>query len=221
MARVNLERRAEIGRQKSARTRAAILDAARSLLAAVENPVVTVESVTQAAGVAKGTFYLHFADLSTLEAELGDELVAELTDRLEPGLRSFPDPLIRMATGVMIFLRDLASTPMQARLAAHAIASLPNVGHEVRKRLHDDLAQARDAGLLAVGSVDLATGMVAGLVEQAARLLGTGRTDADEIPDIVRAILRAMGNTPDEAKASAAVAASHADAFAGRGDRPA
>jgi len=60
MARVNLARRAEIGSEKRARTRAAILDAARDCYATTTDGSVTVDAVMQAAGLAKGTFYVHF-----------------------------------------------------------------------------------------------------------------------------------------------------------------
>ena len=58
MARVNLERRAEIGLAKRNRTRAAVLDAARACYAAPKAAPVTVDAVMQAAGLAKGTFYV-------------------------------------------------------------------------------------------------------------------------------------------------------------------
>ncbi|MBD9491532.1 hypothetical protein [Ensifer sp. ENS11] len=37
------------------------------------------------------------------------------------------------------------------------------------------------------------------LVEQASRLLGGGKIDAAAVPEIVRAVLRAMGCAPDDA----------------------
>ena len=193
MARVNLERRAAIGEAKRARTRAAILEAARASYAAPDNASVTVEAVTQAAGLAKGTFYLHFPDLATLEAELGDTLIADLTERLEPARLAVDDPLSRMATGVTIFLRDLAAVPAQARLAARAVVALPDVARAVQARLRGDLAAAQSAGLLAIRSVDLAARIVVAFVEQAAWLFGASRIDATAVPDIMRAVLRAMG----------------------------
>ena len=147
MARVNLERRAAIGEAKRARTRAAILDAARACYAAPGTAPVTVEAVTQAAGLAKGTFYLHFPDLATLEAELGDALIADLSERLEPARLAVGDPLTRMATAVTILLRDLAAEPAQARLAAHAVVAIPEVAKAVQARLRGDLADAQSAGL--------------------------------------------------------------------------
>jgi AcrR family transcriptional regulator len=213
MARVNMERRAEIGREKRARTRAALLDAARDCFSAADGMMVTVDAVTQSAGVAKGTFYLHFNDLSELEAELGDALIAELTERLEPARSSVADPLTRMATGVTVFLGFLATAPDQARLAAHAIATLPNVGRAVQGRLRDDLGKAKAFGLLQVDSVDIAVGMVVALCEQAARMFGSGKIEADAIPEIVRAVLRAVGCAPADAQERADLAARNAEAF--------
>ena len=57
MAKIDLVRRAEIGRERRARTRSQILEAAAILLAERPLAAVTVDSVVEAAGVAKGTFY--------------------------------------------------------------------------------------------------------------------------------------------------------------------
>ncbi|WP_341487385.1 TetR/AcrR family transcriptional regulator [Pararhizobium sp. A13] len=178
MARVNLERRASIGEAKRARTRAAILEAARACYAAPGRASVTVEAVIQTAGLAKGTFYLHFRDLPALEAELGDALIAELSERLEPARLAVDNPLTRMATAVITLLRSLAAAPAQARLAARAAVMLPDVAQAVQARLRGDLADAQSAGLLAVGSVDLAARIVVALVEQASWLFSVSRIDA-------------------------------------------
>lgn len=138
----------------------------------------------------------HFRDLPTLEAELGDALIAELSERFEPARLAVDDPLTRMATAVTILLRDLAAAPTQARLAARAAVMLPDVAQAVQARLRGG---SQAAGVLAVGSVDLAVRIVVALVEQASWLFGAGRIDATAVPDIVRAVLRAMGCTPDDA----------------------
>jgi AcrR family transcriptional regulator len=211
MARVNLARRAEIGSAKRARTRAAILDAARECYAA--GPV-TVDAVMQAAGLAKGTFYVHFEDLAALEAELGATLIAELDERLQPARLTVSDPLTRIATAVTILLRALAAEPSSARLAARATPNIPGVSQAVYARLREDLATARKAGRLALSSINLAARLITAVGLQAAEDLGRGRIDACAIPDIVRAILRALGCAPDDAAARSAEAAHNADNFA-------
>jgi AcrR family transcriptional regulator len=209
--RVNLARRAEIGAAKRARTRATILDAARQCYAA--GPV-TVDAVMQAAGLAKGTFYVHFEDLAELEAELGAALIAELDERLQPARLAVSDPLTRIAIAVTILLRSLAADPSGARLAARATPNIPSVSQAVYARLREDLATARKAGRLALSSISLAARLVTALGLQAAEDLGRDRIDAGAIPDIVRAMLRALGCTPDDAAARSAEAERNADKFA-------
>jgi AcrR family transcriptional regulator len=68
MARIDRARRAEIGREKRARTRSQIVAAASSLFAQRAVESVTVDDVVAKAGVAKGTFYVHFDDLAALTA---------------------------------------------------------------------------------------------------------------------------------------------------------
>ena len=135
MARVNLERRAEIGLAKRNRTRASIVEAARACYAAPKKAPVTVDAVMQAAGLAKGTFYVHFEDLGALEAALGETLTEELDRRLQPARLAADHPLTRLATAVTVLLRDLARSPAQARLVARAAAAIPDVANAMQAHL--------------------------------------------------------------------------------------
>jgi AcrR family transcriptional regulator len=213
MAKVNLERRAEIGLAKRARTRAAILEAARDCYAAPTAAPITVDSVMQAAGLAKGTFYVHFQDLAALEVELAAALIEELDRRLQPARLAADHPLKRVATAVTILLHDLAGAPPRARLVARALAAVPEVGDAMRAHLRQDLRAVRAKDLLEMSSIDLAVLVVAGLCEQAIREIGNGRVDKKAMPDLVRAILRAIGCTPPDAAMYAEEAARHAKAL--------
>lgn len=216
MARVNLERRAEIGREKRARTRAAILEAARACYAVPGAPQVTIDEVTRAAGVAKGTFYVHFTDLNALEAELGDAIIETLAGLHDAVLTHEADPLTRMATVATIFLRDLAQAPAQARLVTRAIAELPDFAQAVQERLRGDLAEAAAGGQLAPGILDLAPHIVVSLVAEGAQLLGAGRFDSAQLPELLRAILRALGAAPESAAKRVEAAGARADAIIGQ-----
>ena len=213
MARVNLERRAQIGLAKRARTRATILQAARACYAAQNGTAVTVESVMQAAGLAKGTFYVHFEDLAALETELGEALIQEMDERLQPARLASHHPLTRLATAITILLRDLAGARTQARLVVRAASSVSEVRDAMRTHLRQDLAAAEAAGLLALPSVDLAARLVTALCVQAAREIGDGRISASAVSHMVRAILRLIGCPPHEADKHASEAARHADLF--------
>jgi AcrR family transcriptional regulator len=219
MARVNLKRRAEIGLAKRHRTRAAILEAARACYASPTAAPVTVDAVMRAAGLAKGTFYVHFEDLAALETELGETLIEELDRRLQPVRLGAPHPLTRVATAVTVLLRDLARAPEQARLVARAAAAIPDVVTAMQGHLREDLNEVADAGLLAVGSAELAARIVTAVAQQAARDLAERRIDDRAIPDVVRAVLRAIGCAPREAARHAGAAEQRARAPL-RAERP-
>ena len=75
MAKVDPERRAQIGQEKRAKTRAQLISAATSLFAKRAVESVTVDDIVNEARVAKGTFYVHFDDLNALTVAVADELV--------------------------------------------------------------------------------------------------------------------------------------------------
>jgi len=84
MAKVDLARRAEIGRERRARTRALILEAGATLLAERPPEAITVDAVVEAAGVAKGTFYYHFQSIDELAAAVGAKLGESFDELLTP-----------------------------------------------------------------------------------------------------------------------------------------
>jgi AcrR family transcriptional regulator len=73
MAKVDIARRAQIGQEKRARTRAALVAAAKSFFALRSIESVTIDEIVVEAGLAKGTFYTHFEDLDALTAAEASE----------------------------------------------------------------------------------------------------------------------------------------------------
>ena len=74
MAKVSLVRRAQIGLERRAKSHAQLIRATRALISVRAVDSITVDDVTREAGVAKGTFYVHFRHLDDLRAAVADEL---------------------------------------------------------------------------------------------------------------------------------------------------
>ena len=144
MANINRERRAEIGREKRARTKAQMIAAAKALFAKRPWNTVTIDEVVQEARVAKGTFYSHFNDLEELAAAIADGLINAFDEMIQPLRLSMSDPLLRIAFGCDAFLRQSLSDRSWASLATRMARSHPAVGHLVRGRLSGDLRDALD-----------------------------------------------------------------------------
>src|SRR6476469_1917014 len=111
MARIDLARRAEIGREKRARTRAQILEAGAMLLAERPPEALTVDAVVEAAGVAKGTFYYHFQSMEELAAAVGEKLGESFDELLAPARRGLRDPIARISFAFTQFLDKAMAEP--------------------------------------------------------------------------------------------------------------
>lgn len=121
MAKVDLARRAEIGREK--RARALNLEAGAMLLAERPPEAITVDAVVETAGPAKGAFYDHFQSIGELAAAVGAMLGESFDEVLTPARLELPDPVARLAFAYLGFLRKGISNPAWARLVVQSAQS--------------------------------------------------------------------------------------------------
>ena len=220
MAKINPIRRAEIGREKRARTRAQLIAAANSLFARQAVESVTVDDVVREAGVAKGTFYVHFDGLEALTAAVAEELVQSFDELLQPGRLSLVDPALRIAFGCSSFIDKALNDPRWASLVARMAAAAPKGGELLRRRLFEDLQQF-SKGLPGDGaSAELNLEIVVGIMLQLMRALGEGRLSSLDRDAAVSAILRAIGLSARQAKSVLARLSSSRRRRDGCGPRP-
>ena len=92
MAKVNLERRAEIGQEKRAHTRAQLVAAASALFAQRSWASVTIDDLVREAGVAKGTFYVHFEDMHALTVAVAGDLIHSFDEMIQGDAPRPPTP---------------------------------------------------------------------------------------------------------------------------------
>ena len=192
MAKIDLARRAEIGREKRARTRAQIVEAGLIMLAERPPEALTVDAIVEAAGVAKGTFYYHFQSVEELVAAVGASLADSFDELLAPSRLGEPDPIVRMSLAFTKFLEKAINDSFWGRLVVRS-AQVPAALGGIREHLEADLAEAIAQGRLAIQDVELAADIVIGIWLQVTR----GSLERRAPPDLTRqaldAVLRALG----------------------------
>jgi AcrR family transcriptional regulator len=193
MAKINLARRAEIGQEKRARTRAQLLAAARALFAVRSWASVTIDDLVHEAGVAKGTFYVHFEDMHALTVAVADDLISEFDELIQPQRTSVSSPLLRIALGCNAFIEAALNDPAWGSLVARMARSYPSVGETARARLREDLAEALKEAPLPGLSINLALEVVVGAVLQTVAAIGEGRLTRGDRTGAVAAALCAIG----------------------------
>src|SRR4051795_11393802 len=169
MAKIDLTRRAEIGREKRARTRAQIVEAGAMLLAERPLAALTVDAVVDAAGVAKGTFYYHFQSMEELAAAVGEKLGESFDELLAPARLGLRDPIARISFAFSQFLEKAIADPVWARLVVQSAQAPTEFAQNVRAHLKTDLSQASAQGRLAVEDLELAADIVLGIWLQVTR----------------------------------------------------
>ncbi|MEP9387708.1 TetR/AcrR family transcriptional regulator [Mesorhizobium sp. KR9-304] len=200
MAKINPIRRAQIGHEKRARTRAQLLSAANALFARQAVESVIVDDIVREAGVAKGTFYVHFDSLETLTAAVADELVITFDELLQARRLTLSDPALRIAFGCRSFIDKALKDPRWASLVARMAAASPKGGELARQRLFEDLRQL-SKGLPDLGiSAELKFEVALGIMIQLMRAIGEGRLSSLDCDQAVGAILRGIGLSDRQTK---------------------
>jgi AcrR family transcriptional regulator len=196
MAKIDLARRAEIGREKRAKTRAQIVEVGAMLLAERPLEALTVDAVVEAAGVAKGTFYYHFQSMEELAAAVGEKLGESFDELLAPARLGLRDPVARISFGVTQFLEKAIADPVWARLVVQSAQAPTEFARNVRANLKADLTEARAQGRLTVQDLELAADIVMGIWLQVTRGTLQRRAAPDLAERTLDAMLRALGASP-------------------------
>ena len=162
------------------------------LLAERPPEALTVDTIVEAAGVAKGTFYYHFQSIEELVAAVGAKLADSFDELLAPSRLDESDPVERMALAFTKFLEKALDDPVWARVVVRS-AQVPAGLDQIREHLKADLAEAIAQGRLTIQDVELAADIVIGIWLQVTR----GSLERRATPDLTRqtldAVLRALG----------------------------
>ena len=153
---------------RGARTRARLLQAAEDVFATVGYPDASIVRITELAGVALGTFYVHF----TGKKEIFDEVVRDLSRRVRQAMSeassAAPDRLQAEREGFRAFFAFTAEHPALYRIIRQAEFVSP----EVMRGHYDDICWGYAAGLDAA----MGRGEIRGLDPEVAAwaLMGAG-----------------------------------------------
>ena len=133
------------------RTRAALLDAGLHILADRSIDAVAINDIVERAGVAKGSFFNHFADKHAFAKAVADAIRMDLELRVLSINSKVVDPFERLARGLALAaefaLVERRRTLVMLRSADHSIG----VRHPLNDGVSTDIAAAVATGLTRSG----------------------------------------------------------------------
>ncbi len=189
--------------RRRARTRAALLDAGRSLLALRHIDGISVDEIVAMADVAKGSFYNHFADKEVFAREIGAAVRRQAEVAAVAANAGVTDPAMRVARGLCVFVRFAIEHPDSAKVLWRLNSGATMAEAPINRNLREDLSRGIRARHF--GAVDLEAGLllVMGSVIIAMRhvLEEHLRTPAPAVAGHMAAgMLRALGVRPADAR---------------------
>ncbi len=150
------------------RTRSALIQAGLKLLA--ERPVdsLSIDEIVEAAQVAKGSFFYHFANKQSFAREIATGIHEEVEATIIEVNTGVEDPARRVARGIGQYVLFALRAPEKATILATADWRAINPGHALNTGLRADLdvglrtgrfdCPDRDAAMLnLIGVIDLLT----------------------------------------------------------------
>jgi AcrR family transcriptional regulator len=180
-------------------TRSALLEAGRRLISERGVDGVTIQEITDAADVAKGSFYNHFdsrEDLQRAAAQIALEEIGAANDR-DVEAREVDTARV-IAASVLSTLRTCLADPALGGFLLKSADTL-EIGEALLIRGRRDLIRGKRSGRFAIEDVDLLLSAIAGAVQGVLRARLRGELPAAAETRFIALVLRMLGLEAGEA----------------------
>jgi AcrR family transcriptional regulator len=198
--------------RRAERNRDAILAAAEALFGARGVDAVSIDEIADAADLAKGTLYNHFADKDALAGEIARAARRDGEARVSAANAGVDDPVRRTVRGLVVFARFAWERPERSRVLLRLTPRAADPAAPVNAGIRADIAAGIAAGAFSPMDPDAATAAALGVGHVlVARIVeaSPSRAEAAALAVSLGAfVLRGLGVTPARA---ARVAAAEAD----------
>jgi len=182
-----------------ARVRRRILEVAENLMTERGVDGVTIDDITEAADIARRSFYHHFESKHDVLVPIARARTKQLNQRIDRSLVEIDDPAEVMATGMRLGLRELTSDPLCRWFVLKS--GLP------QERLYEGLGESgmRDAvagvraGRFHVHNHEVMRPLISGAFVAVMAASIENKLREEDLDDAVEYVLRLLGVEREEA----------------------
>lgn len=188
--------------RRKARTRAALLEAAKRIFAERGRPEASIQEITDTADVGFGSFYNHFESKEALFDEAITQAFDDHANWLDRLLADETDPAVVFATSLRLTARLPTTNPMLARVMMYAPGAMLDSDRGLAPRALRDIELAAEAGRFLVGDPMVALACAAGSLGATFHLIEQ-RDDphvAETADEMTQRVLMMFGMSAAEAR---------------------
>lgn len=146
------------------RTRGALLQAGRVLLASRDVDALSVDEIVAAADVAKGSFYNHFADKDVFAREIGAAVRRQAEEAVSRANADIADAAVRVARALCVFIRFAIEHRDSAQLLWRLNSGATIADAPVNRGLREEVLRAHHQRTFAALDVETSVLTIMGTV---------------------------------------------------------
>lgn len=158
-----------LGQHKRSRTRSTLLDATAALLAKGDPGDIAICDITNAAGLANGTFYYHFSTKAEIIGETALRIAAHLSTYIHGKGEATADIAERLAAGTRRFVLFCVDHPTWAWALGRSVNYLPSIRKQVYHSMSRTLRRGVDDGVFLIDDLELTCEVLMSMSFAAAR----------------------------------------------------
>lgn len=192
------------GGSKRERTRSALLDATVSVVAAKGMEAAKILDITEAAGLANGTFYNYFDDKESILREAAYGIALAVSRQLDEEMSGIGDAGRRVVTATTRFIEIVVREPDWAHVLLGSAEVMPEMRKDIYRYLRSDIELGVEQGKFDVEVTGFLLDQVASLIGVSIRTQISTGPNAALTRQTCESILRLLGMSPAKARKLAA-----------------
>lgn len=192
------------------RTRAALLNAGRTLFAARDIDGITVDEIVAVADVAKGSFYNHFVDKDVFAREIASSVRKQAEQLVQQVNIGIDDPAAHLARALCVFMRFAIEHRESAQVLWRLNSGATMVDAPINRNLRDNVQRGISQQRFKHVDLEAAVLLVMGVIVISLRHALEERLvtpPIDVAKGMAAGLLRSLGVAPNQAARLACEAA--------------
>jgi len=186
--------------RRRARVRRRILEAAEELTQSRDVDVVTIEDITEAADVARRTFYHYFESKNDVVVPIARARTRELNRRIDRVVEGIDDPAEVISIALRHTLRGFPEDPLCAWFIFRSGLPQQRLLEGIGESGTRDVSRGIETGRFSLTNVKAASSLLGGAMIGALSGRLDGTLDDADLDDAVEYLLRLLGVPDEEAR---------------------